>query len=48
MHQHHQAQVADCPTLTPRTLNSARALLIFEDAVGRSFPLAMTFTSKES
>lgn len=38
----------DPPTLTPRILNSARARLILEDAVCRSFPLAMTLTSRES
>lgn len=38
----------EVPTLTPRILNSARARLILEDAVCRSFPLAMTLTSRES
>lgn len=42
------AHLAECPTLTPLTLNSARARLILEAAVFRSFPLAMTFTSNES
>ena len=35
-------------TLTPRTLNSARARLILEAAPCRSLPLAMTLTSRES
>lgn len=43
-----QVHVNECPTLTPRTLNSARARLILEDAVCKSFPLAMTLTSRES
>lgn len=46
--EHLQAHLAERPTLTPRTLNSARARLILEDAVCRSFPLAMTLTSNES
>ena len=47
-HQHSQTLMAESPTLTPRTLNSASARLILEAAVGRSFPLAMTLTSRES
>lgn len=43
-----QSVSMSCPTLTPRTLNSARARLILDDAVCRSLPLAMTFTSRES
>lgn len=35
-------------TLTPRTRNSARALLILVAAVGWSLPWAMTLTSRES
>lgn len=35
-------------TFTPRTRNSARALLILVAAVGWSLPWAMTLTSRES
>lgn len=44
----HPGPAGERLTLTPRTLNSARARLILEDAVCRSFPLAMTLTSRES